>query len=97
MRGYGWSAAPGSANGAAYTKRAMAGAVVAVLEELGHVQFALVGHDRGARVGFRLALDHPGRLTKLALLDITGYEVGGGDPVLQNRSSPETGNGDIEA
>jgi haloacetate dehalogenase len=40
------------------------------MEQLGHVTFAYVGHDRGARVGYRLALDHPGRLTRLALLDI---------------------------
>ena len=37
---------------------------------LGHVRFAVVGHDRGARVGYRLALDHPGRVERLALLDI---------------------------
>lgn len=70
LRGYGWSAAPSSEKGEAYTKREMAGDVVKVMTELGHVQFALAGHDRGARVGFRLALDHPGRLTKLALLNI---------------------------
>jgi haloacetate dehalogenase len=44
--------------------------VVAVMEALGHVRFALVGHDRGARVGYRLVLDQPGRLERLALLDI---------------------------
>ncbi len=70
LRGYGWSAAPASEKGEAYTKREMADDVVKVMEALGHVQFALVGHDRGARVGFRLALDHPGRLTKLALINI---------------------------
>jgi haloacetate dehalogenase len=70
LRGYGWSSAPRSQNGAAYAKRVMAQDVVAVMEELGHVQFAFAGHDRGARVGYRLALDHPGRLSKLALLDI---------------------------
>jgi haloacetate dehalogenase len=40
------------------------------MEALGHARFALVGHDRGARVGYRLALDHPGRLERLSLLDI---------------------------
>ncbi len=70
LRGYGWSSAPASQGGTGYTKRAMGADVVAVMEELGHVQFALVGHDRGARVGYRLALDHPGRLSRLALLDI---------------------------
>ncbi len=70
LRGYGCSAAPDSEKGEAYAKREMAGDVVKVMEELGHVQFALVGHDRGARVGMRLALDHPGRVTRLALLNI---------------------------
>lgn len=79
LRGYGWSDAPESENGAAYTKRAMAGDVVKVMEELGAIQFALVGHDRGARVGLRLALDHPGRVRKLALLDIAPLEEGIGD------------------
>ncbi len=71
LRGYGWSAVPDAdAKHASYSKRAMAEDVVRVMEELGHVRFALAGHDRGARVGYRLALDHPGRLSKLALLDI---------------------------
>lgn len=81
LRGYGWSAAPESEKGEAYTKREMAGDVVRVMEALGHVQFALVGHDRGARVGFRLALDHPGRLSKLALINIAPVDdtFGAGD------------------
>jgi len=74
LRGYGWSAAPASENGAAYTKRAMAGDVVKVMEELGAIEFALAGHDRGARVGLRLALDHPGRVKQLALIDIAPLE-----------------------
>ena len=40
------------------------------MEKLGHVRFRLAGHDRGGRVAYRLALDHPGRLEKLATLDI---------------------------
>ncbi|MEK4032837.1 alpha/beta hydrolase [Methylocystis sp. IM3] len=81
LRGYGWSAAPDSEKGDAYTKREMAGDAVKVMEALGHVQFALAGHDRGARVGFRLGLDHPGRLTKLALLNIAPVDdaFGAGD------------------
>lgn len=70
LRGYGWSAAPRSTAGAGYAKRLMAADIVAVMDELGHARFALAGHDRGARVGYRLALDQPGRLTALALLDI---------------------------
>jgi haloacetate dehalogenase len=70
LRGYGWSSAPPGKDGALYAKREMGKDVVAAMEQLGHVTFAYVGHDRGARVGYRLALDHPGRLTKLAMLDI---------------------------
>jgi haloacetate dehalogenase len=83
LRGYGWSSIPDSDKGESYAKRLMAADAVEVMEELGHVQFALVGHDRGARVGMRLALDHPGRLTKLALLDIAPLEEGFGDANLQ--------------
>jgi haloacetate dehalogenase len=70
LPGYGWSAAPESDGGALYSKRAMAEDIVAVMESLGHVRFHVAGHDRGARVAYRLALDHPGRVTKLALLDV---------------------------
>ncbi len=70
LRGYGWSSAPASQGGEAYTKRVMGGDMVALMEDLGFARFALAGHDRGARVGYRLALDQPGRLSKLALLDI---------------------------
>ena len=48
----------------------MAKVMVEAMEQLGHVHFALAGHDRGGRVSYRLALDHPGRLSKLAVLDI---------------------------
>ena len=71
LRGYGWSSAPkGQGGGEGYTKRAMGRDVVQVMEQLGHVRFAVIGHDRGARVGYRLALDQPGRVERLALLDI---------------------------
>lgn len=71
LRGYGWSSAPrGDAQHLTYSKRAMAEDVISVIDQLGHTRFALAGHDRGARVSYRLALDHPGRLTHLALLDI---------------------------
>ncbi|MCX7898984.1 MAG: alpha/beta hydrolase [Methylocystis sp.] len=83
LRGYGGSDAPASAMGEAYSKREMAGDVIKVMEALGHVQFALVGHDRGARVGFRLAFDHPGRVTKLALINIAPEDDCFGDGDLQ--------------
>jgi len=68
---YGWSDMPGSdADHAPYTKRAMACTIIEAMEQLGHVHFALAGHDRGGRVSYRLALDHPGRLSRLAVLDI---------------------------
>ena len=53
-----------------FTKRAMAQTMIEVMEKLGHARFALAGHDRGGRVAYRLALDHPGRLSQLAVLDI---------------------------
>ena len=71
LPGYGWSAAPKSGAGhAPYDKRSMAQAMVELMEKLGHVRFRLAGHDRGGRVAYRLALDHPGRLERLAVLDI---------------------------
>lgn len=71
LRGYGWSSVPASdPEHVTYSKRAMARDVISVMGKLGHARFALAGHDRGARVGYRLALDHPGRLTHLVLLDI---------------------------
>jgi haloacetate dehalogenase len=71
LPGYGWSAAPQEdVEHAPYTKRAMAGAMVEVMDALGFARFQLAGHDRGGRVGYRLALDHPGRIAKLAVLDI---------------------------
>lgn len=70
LRGYGWSSAPPSANGEEYTKRKMARDAVAVMGKLGAIRFNLAGHDRGARVAYRLALDAPERLLKVAALDI---------------------------
>lgn len=83
LRGYGWSAVPASEKGEQYTKREMAADVVAVMESLGHVRFALIGHDRGARVGQRLALDQPGRLDKMALINIAPIDDDFGDADLQ--------------
>ncbi|MGP8120214.1 MAG: alpha/beta fold hydrolase, partial [Xanthobacteraceae bacterium] len=71
LPGYGWSDVPQSeADHAPYTKLAMAQTMIEVMEKLGHARFALAGHDRRARVSYRLALDHPGRLSRLAVLDI---------------------------
>ncbi|HEV7473811.1 MAG TPA: alpha/beta hydrolase [Pyrinomonadaceae bacterium] len=71
LRGFGDSAKPpGDAEHLAYSKRVMAQDQVEVMQRLGFSEFAVVGHDRGARVAHRLALDHPEKITKLALLDI---------------------------
>src|SRR3712207_6753939 len=71
LRGYGDSSKPGSTpEHTPYSKRAMAEDQVAVMRHLGFERFALCGHDRGGRVGYRMALDHPGVVTKLAVLDI---------------------------
>ncbi len=71
LRGYGDSAKPpGGADHAGYAKRAMALDQVGVMAALGFERFAVVGHDRGARVAHRMALDHAERVAKLAVLDI---------------------------
>ena len=71
LRGYGDSSKPPSGpDHAAYSKRAMALDMVELMAALGWSSFGLVGHDRGARVAYRLALDHPQRVTRLVVLDI---------------------------
>jgi haloacetate dehalogenase len=71
LRGYGDSSKPADGeNHAGHSKRAMAQDQVEVMSRLGFEKFAVVGHDRGGRVAHRLALDHPDRVTKLAVLDI---------------------------
>jgi len=71
LRGYGDSSAPPDGeNHAGYSKRAMAQDQVEVMASLGFQKFSVVGHDRGGRVAQRMALDHPDRITKLAILDI---------------------------
>jgi haloacetate dehalogenase len=71
LRGYGDSSKPADGdNHANYSKRAMALDQVEVMKSFGFDTFAVVGHDRGGRVGHRMALDHPDKVTKLAVLDI---------------------------
>lgn len=82
LRGYGDSSKPeGASDHSNYSKRAMAADMVEVMAALGHRAFSLAGHDRGGRVGYRLALDHPAAVKRLALLDIVStkavYEQGG--------------------
>ena len=71
LRGYGDSdKPPGGTDHSAYCKRTSAADQVAAMAALGFDRFAVVGHDRGARVAHRLTLDHPDRVTRLAILDI---------------------------
>src|SRR5271156_4956053 len=70
LRGYGRSSTPESQKGERYSKRVMATDVIAAMSVLGHQRFAVAGHDRGGRVAYRLALDHPEKVTKIAVLDI---------------------------
>lgn len=71
LRGYGASTAPaGGPHGEGYMKREMAGELVQVMAGLGHERFAVVGHDRGARVAYRMALDHPQAVDRLAVLNV---------------------------
>jgi len=71
LRGYGASSKPETTEDhEPYSKRAMARDMVAVMAELGFDTFDLAGHDRGARVSYRLALDHPGSVTRVAVLDV---------------------------
>jgi len=71
LRGYGDSDKPApDAAGTMYSKRTMAADQLAVMQSLGFDRFAVVAHDRGARVAHRLALDHPEAVDRLAVLDI---------------------------
>ncbi len=71
LRGYGDSDKPaGGGDHSAYAKRTMAQDMIELMAGLGHERFSVAGHDRGGRVAYRLALDDPERVVKLATLDI---------------------------
>lgn len=70
LRGYGASDKPAEDGPGTYAKRTMGADVLALARALGHDRFALAGHDRGALVAFRTALDHPGAVSHLACLDV---------------------------
>jgi haloacetate dehalogenase len=75
LPGYGQSGCPPSASDHhPYAKRAMAVALIEVMAQLGHPHFSVVGHDRGGRVAYRMALDHPEQVTRAAVLDIVPTE-----------------------
>ena len=71
LRGYGDSGKPpGDPDHAHYSKRRVAADLVGLMRRLGHERFFVAAHDRGARVAHRLALDHPQRVARLAVIDI---------------------------
>jgi haloacetate dehalogenase len=71
LRGYGESSIPPSDPGhLAFSKRAMARDLVEVMRRLGHNRFNVVGHDRGARVAYRLAFDRPEVVDRISVCDI---------------------------
>jgi haloacetate dehalogenase len=71
LRGYGRSRGPApDAEHRRFSKRAMAQDMAAMMSALGHERFRVAGHDRGARVGYRLCLDHPERVERFAAIDI---------------------------
>jgi haloacetate dehalogenase len=71
LRGYGDSSKPPTTpDHTPYSKRAMAQDQLAVMQQLGFDRFFVAGHDRGGRCAYRLALDHPDHVLKLAVLDI---------------------------
>jgi haloacetate dehalogenase len=71
LRGYGDSSKPADGdNHSNYSKRSMALDQIEIMSHFGFEKFAVVGHDRGGRVGHRMALDYPNRIAKLAVLDI---------------------------
>ncbi|WP_062982070.1 alpha/beta fold hydrolase [Nocardia anaemiae] len=70
LRGYGASDKPEETTPDTYSKRTMAHDIVNIAREIGYEQFSLIGHDRGALVGVRAALDHPEKITHLGILDV---------------------------
>jgi haloacetate dehalogenase len=76
LRGYGRSSCPVSApDFSSYAKRTLAHDMVTVMDRLGFRDFSVAGHDRGGRVAYRMALDHPARIRRLAVLDILPIET----------------------
>jgi haloacetate dehalogenase len=71
LKGYGESrSTPGGPLGEGYGNRDRAAELVELMARLGFERFAVVGHDRGGRVAYRMALDHPAAVARLAVLNI---------------------------
>jgi haloacetate dehalogenase len=87
LKGYGESrSAPGGPSGEGYSKREMAAELVELMARLGFERFSVVGHDRGGRVAYRMALDHPRAVERLCVLNIVPtvdqFERMAGEPSL---------------
>jgi haloacetate dehalogenase len=92
LRGYGDSSkSEGGEGHAKYSKRAMALDQVEVMKHFGFERFALCGHDRGGRVGYCIALDNPGVVTKLAVLDTCRRGRRSAGPTWRSASATGTG------
>jgi haloacetate dehalogenase len=71
LKGYGESrSAPGGPLGEGYSNRERAAELVELMSRLGHERFSIVGHDRGGRVAYRMALDHPDAVERLGVLNV---------------------------
>jgi haloacetate dehalogenase len=71
LKGYGESVSePGGELGDGYSNRERGGELVELMRGLGHERFSVVGHDRGGRVGYRMALDHPDEVERLGVLNV---------------------------
>lgn len=76
LRGYGRSGCPlSTADHASYAKREMAQDMMSVMQQLGFARFSVAGHDRGGRVAYRMALDHPDCVERLAVLDVVPTDI----------------------
>jgi haloacetate dehalogenase len=71
LKGYGTSRSePGGPLGEGYSNRERADELVELMSQLGCERFSVVGHDRGGRVAYRMALDHPDEVERLAVLNV---------------------------
>jgi haloacetate dehalogenase len=92
LPGYGDSFKPASAaDHLPHAKRTLAADLIAAMAAAGHQRFAVAGHDRGGRVAYRMALDHPDRVTRLAVLDIVPTGECGPAQIGCSRSATGTG------
>jgi haloacetate dehalogenase len=71
LKGFGETRSePGGPLGEGYSNRERAAELVELMAQLGHHRFSVAGHDRGGRVAYRMALDHPGAVDRLGVLNV---------------------------